>query len=134
MHRASFLIVTAIFEAGTGLSLLVMPSVPTALLLGVKDISPELGVCARIAGGALFSLGIACWLGRGDRRSSAQLGLLLGVLFYDLTAAIVLACAGSLLGFIGIALWPGVMAHSGLAVWCIGCLSNGRPWREPGKD
>jgi hypothetical protein len=122
MHRANLLIVTALGEAGTGLLLLVWPPVLLALLLGVNQASPETICCARIAGAALLAIGVACWIGRSDTHSSAQLGLLIGVLIYDVAAAVILAYTGLFVNLVGIALWPAVGLHAALAVWCAVCL------------
>jgi hypothetical protein len=120
MHRLYFLIVTALAEAGTGLLLLIVPSIPVALLLGVKEVSAEVAICARIAGAALLSIGVACWFGRFDKGS----GLLTSVLIYDVAAAAILAYSGLFVSLVGIALWPAVLLHAVLAVWCIGCMSK----------
>jgi hypothetical protein len=122
MHRAYLLIVTAFIEAGAGLLLLIVPSVPFALLLGVDQAAPEATVVARIAGAALFSLGVACWVGRNEDACPARKGLFLGVLIYDLAAAGILASTGWFSTRVGIALWPAVGLHAALAVWCVVCL------------
>jgi hypothetical protein len=122
MHRAHLFLVTALLEVGTGVSLLVLPSVPLALLLGVSVASPETLLVARVAGAALSAIGVACWLGRGDSEGSAQLGLLTGILIYDVAAAALLAYSGLVLSMAGIALWPAVVLHTALAVWCVACL------------
>jgi hypothetical protein len=125
MHRANLLIVTALGEAGTGLLLLAWPPVLLALLLGVDQASPETTCCARVAGAALLAIGVACWIGRSDAHSFAQFGLLIGVLIYDVAAAVILAYAGLYLSLAGIALWPAVVLHAALAVWCGLCLWDG---------
>jgi hypothetical protein len=119
MHQAYLLMVTAIGEVGTGLLLLLLPSVLIALLLGVDQVSPEVNICARIAGAALLAIGVACWLGRSDKQSAAQHGLLVGVLIYDVAAAALLAYAGLGFSMVGLALWPAVVLHASLALWCI---------------
>ncbi len=126
MARKYLLIVTALGEAGTGLLLLFLPAVLLVLLLGVKQAAPEALVAARIAGAALLAIGIACWLARNDHGSPAQQGMLAGVLIYDVGAAGVLAYAGLILGMVGLALWPAVVLHVVLAVWCVVCL-----WVKP---
>jgi hypothetical protein len=125
MQRKHLLIVTALTEAGTGLVLLVWPPVLFALLLGAERPSPEANFLARIAGAALLAIGVACWLARNDHGGPAQLGLLTGVLIYDVAAAALLAYAGLVLSMVGIALWPAVVLHAALAVWCATCLGKG---------
>jgi hypothetical protein len=127
MHRVYFLSVTALAEAGIGFLLLIVPLFPLALLLGVDHASAEVTVCARIAGAALLALGVACWLGRFDQQSSSQFGLLSGILIYDVTAAALLAYAGLVLSLVGLVLWPAVVLHVALAIWCVVCLTVKRP-------
>jgi hypothetical protein len=122
MHRAHLFLVTALLEVGTGVSLLVLPSVPLALLLGVSVAAPETLLVARVAGAALIAIGVACWPARGAKQVTAQLGLLTGILIYDVAAAALLGYSGLVLGMAGIALWPAVGLHTGLAVWCVACL------------
>jgi hypothetical protein len=118
MKRAHLLIVTALFELGTGLLLLFVPAIPLTLLLGVKEGSPEALWVARIAGAALLTIGVACWLARRDNLNASQVALLIGVLLYDVAAAGLLAFAGLFLNMTGLMLWPGVVLHTALAVWC----------------
>jgi hypothetical protein len=122
MHRRYLLIVTALGEGGTGLLLLVSPSVPQVLLLGTNQASSEATFFARIAGAALLAIGVACWLGRSDTLGPAQLGLIAGVLVYDAAAAVLLSYAGLFSGLVGVALWPAVVLHAALAAWCVLCL------------
>jgi hypothetical protein len=122
MRRAPLLIVTAFVEAGAGLLLLSLPAVPLGLLLGAGEAPPEATFVARVAGAALLAIGVSCWLGRRDERGPAQLGLIVGVLLYDVAAAVLLAYAGVFLRMSGVALWPAVVLHSALAVWCVVCL------------
>src|SRR5947208_2514003 len=116
------LILTALLEAATGLALLAWPSLPLGLLLGLGEFSPETLLIARIAGAALLALGVACWPTRSDQHGAARTPLLLGILTYDVLAAVLLAYAGVFLHLAGLALWPGVVLHSALAVWCVVCL------------
>jgi hypothetical protein len=124
MHRAKLLIVTGVAEAGIGLSLLVLPSVPLALLLGVEDPSQESIFVARLFGAALVAIGAGCWLGRSDGLGPSQRGLLAGALVYDAAVAALLALAGLFSNLVGIALWHAVVLHSGLTVWRIICLRS----------
>jgi hypothetical protein len=122
MHRAYLLLLTAFTEGGTGALLLALPSVPLALLLGVSGAAPETLLVGRVAGAALLAIGVACWLARSDKEGPAPLGLLIGVLIYDGAAAVLLGYAGLALRMAGIALWPAVVLHTALAVWCVACL------------
>jgi hypothetical protein len=124
MHRANLFIVTAVLEMGTGLLLLFIPAVPVALLLGVGEAAAEALLVARLAGAALLAIGVACWSARKGGPSAAQLGLLVGILIYDGAAAALLAYAGLGPGMVGIALWPAVVIHAALAVWCVLCLAG----------
>jgi len=126
MHRAYLLIVSAIAEGGTGLLLLVLPSVLLSLLLGVEKAAPETMFVARLTGAALLAIGVACWLGRNDHGRPAQLGLLTALLIYDAAAAALLAYARLALSLAGLALWPAVVLHAALAAWCADCLRGRR--------
>jgi hypothetical protein len=131
MCRTYFLIATGLGEGGTGLLLLGSPSVLLRLLLGVDQASPEESVVARIAGAALLTIGVACWMGRNDHTGHAQNGLMLGILIYDLAAAGILGHAGWFLGLVGTALWPAVGLHIALAVTCVACIPRSNVCLNP---
>jgi hypothetical protein len=114
------LTISAAIESATGLALLVAPSVPASLLLG-STLETSVGLTiARVAGAGLFALGIACWLGRNDAVGARS--LVAAMLFYNTAAAAVLIHAGLGLGLSSIGLWPIVVLHLALAIWCIACL------------
>jgi hypothetical protein len=127
MRRANLLIVTAFLEAGTGLLLLSVPAVPMALLLGAEEAGPETRLIARVAGAALLALGTASWFARNGAPSEGQDGLLIGILIYDGAAAALLVYAALGLGMVGMVLWPAVVTHVALAVWCVLCLRARQP-------
>ena len=133
MQRKYFLIVTAFGEMGTGLLLLFLPAVLLALLLGASPAAPEAIFVGRLAGAALLAIGVACWIARNELGCPTQLGLLAGVLLYDVAAAALLAYAGLGLSMVGVALWPAVVLHVALAGWCSACFRSGRVLngREP---
>jgi hypothetical protein len=122
MRQTSFLVVTAVFEAATGVLLLVAPAAGRTLLLGESAATPDAAFRGRFAGAALLAFGVACWVVRNAHGRPAQHGLLIGALIYDLAAAAGLAYLGSVKGMAGVALWPAVVAHTALAVWCVVCL------------
>ena len=122
MHRAAFLRITAVAEGVTGLFLLLWPAVPLALLLGLQDAAPEALLVARVAGTALLAICVTSGLAHGDGGSPALRAVLAGILLYDVAVAAVLAYAGIGVHLAGILLWPAVVAHAALAIWCVGCL------------
>src|SRR5689334_20810534 len=102
MYRKYLLIVTAFGEGGIGLLLLASPAIPQALLLGFDLVSPESSFFGRIAGAALLALSLACWLGRTEQEGPSALGLMVGVLIYDVGATVILAYAGLVLSLVGV--------------------------------
>jgi hypothetical protein len=131
MHRAAFLLITAVGEGATGLVLLFWPAVPLALLLGVAAAPEEALVLARVAGTALIAIGLTSGLARSDAGGPALRAVLSGILFYDLAVAVVLAYAGLGSGLTGVLLWPAVVAHVALALWCVACLRSSSGAGQP---
>jgi len=113
---------TAIIEAAAGLALMVVPSVVVRLLLGSELDAPTAVMLGRVAGAALLALGVACWLARGDTQSRAARGLVAAMFLYNVATVAVLAFVGIGFGLQGAALWPAVVLHAVMAVWCVACL------------
>jgi hypothetical protein len=113
---------TALIEAATGFGLIVIPSVVVRLLLGSPLDIPVAVTLGRVAGAALLALGVACWLARDDTQSRATRGLVVAMLMYNIAATAVLAFAGIGLQLHGVVLWPAVVLHAAMAIWCIVCL------------
>jgi hypothetical protein len=116
---------TAIIEAATGLGLMGAPSVVVRLLLGSALGTSAAVMLGRVAGAALLALGVACWLARDDTQSRAARGLVIAMLIYNIAATAILAFAGIGLGLHGVVLWPAVVLHAAMAVWCVACLRRG---------
>ena len=114
--------VTALLEAATGLGFVAMPSVVVQLLLGAPLDSSAATMLGRVAGVALLALAVACWLARDDTYSPAARGLVAAMFLYNVAVAALLVFAGVGLGLRGIALWPAVILHAAMAVWCVPCL------------
>jgi len=120
----SLLSITAVVEAATGLALLLSPSLPVLLLLGASLDAPAALTVARVAGAALLALGVACWLARNDEQSRAARGLVPAMLLYNVATVLLLASAGIGSELRGVGLWPAVVLHAALAIWCIACLGS----------
>ena len=118
----ALLIVSAAIETAIGMALLLSPSMPVALLLGASLDAPGGMVAARIAGAALLSLGIACWLARNNQHGRTVAGLVAALLLYNVLAVAVLVHASFGLGLSGFGIWPAAGLHTTLAIWCVACL------------
>ncbi len=116
------LIVTTVIEAGAGLALLCCPSATVALLLGSTLDTPATVSLGRVAGAALFALGVASWLASYDAQSCAARGLASAMVLYNFGATVILGAAGIQLQPTGIALWPAVTLHAAMTVWCVAQL------------
>jgi hypothetical protein len=109
------LTLAAVIEVGTGVGLLVVPSLVVRLLLGAELAGVSIPV-ARVTGIALIAFGVCCWPG-----STA----LCGMLTYGALVTVYLAYLGLLGGFTGILLWPAVVLHAVLT------LLLARAWFKP---
>jgi hypothetical protein len=115
-----------VLEIATGLALIAVPSVVARLLLGLGLDAPVGETVGRVAGAALLSLGIICWMEREGAAGRGSRGLIAGMFFYNVAVAAVLVFARTSADLSGIAFWPAVLAHSALAVWIAALLSAAR--------
>ena len=115
-------IVTALFETATGVLLLLVPGVVFTFLFGWREIGPQTALIGRVAGAAVFGLSAASWLARDDAGSRAGIGVLTGLLVYNVVAVLLLVFAGAVLGMVGLLLWPAVLYHAALGAWSAVCL------------
>lgn len=115
------LTVTAVFEALTGIGLIVFPSMIISLLIGTLPEGAAVTTLAKIAGAALISLAIACWLSRNNAAASE---VAKAIFFYNIVAAVVLGYGAIRYKLSGAGLWPAVLLHAGLAVWCLIAISH----------
>jgi hypothetical protein len=112
---------TTFIEAATGLGLIALPALVVRLLLGSELLGAGIPL-GRLAGVALLALGIACWLASFDTQSCAARGIVSAMALYNLGAVLVLGTAGLRAQAVGIFLWPAVILHTAMTVWCMVCL------------
>ena len=118
---------TAVLEAGTGLGILARPSAVASLMLGSPlDTSAAVAV-ARIAGVSLLALGVACWLARQHKLGPSARGLVGAMVLYNAGVIVVLVHQAVGVAIAGIALWPAVVAHAAMGIWCITSLRSTHP-------
>ena len=122
------LAIGAVLEIAVGLGLLVIPSPLSMLLLGAPLSGIGL-VVARIGGGGLLALGIACWFARSTPTSRAGFGVAAALLTYNLIACVTLVEAAISLGTPALSLGVAVL-HGLLAVGLLGTLVVGARQRS----
>jgi hypothetical protein len=118
----ALLLVMGFVETATGLGLLASPPLIASLLLGASLEGAVGLLVARVCGAALLSLGIACFLAR-DEADDRPNGLIIAMIVYNTLATALLAYSAFGLGLTGIALWPAIVVHAALVIWCLACLS-----------
>lgn len=111
------LTVSAIFEFVVGIGLMVMPAAVTPLLLGYTIQEPAVIIICGVTGAALMTIALACWL---LRNGGTQAKLMVWVMLcYNLLAGLVLVYGALGLKLSGMGMWPAIIAHIGLAAWCV---------------
>ncbi len=103
----------SVVEVGTGLVLMIDPSIVVRLLLGteVSDVGTLLGRCFGIA---LLALGLACWPSR--QRAESGSAAFRAMLTYNALIALYLAFLGTVGHLGGLLLWPAVALHAVVAL------------------
>jgi hypothetical protein len=81
------------YETITGVALLVAPALPASLPLGAPLDAPVGMAVARVAGAALLSLGLACWLVIHDSESRPGRAVVAAMLLYNVAVGAILAQA-----------------------------------------
>ena len=119
--------VSAALEAGAGLALLSFPSATVVLLIGAPLETPAALSVARVGGAGLLALGVACWFARYDAQSCAARGVVSAMVIYNVAAVATLSYASLGYGLHGLGLWPTVILHAAMAVWCVASLLNTPP-------
>ena len=113
-----------VVEVLAGLAFLIFPSTLFFILLGVP-LDASGAYAFRMFGGAIFAIGVACWLAREDSASTAARGLIAATAFYDFVFVAILLAARFVGGLSALALWPTVVFHLGLAFSSLFCFRQG---------
>jgi hypothetical protein len=119
----------AVLETPVGLGLLVAPSTLAEILLGAPLSGPGLAV-ARLGGGGLLALGIACWFARGTPSTAASLGVARAFLAYNIVACGVLFAAYPPLPGGAAALGAAILHGALAAMSLIALFGSGRTHTE----
>jgi hypothetical protein len=123
MNTTWLLTATAAIELATGAALLTAPSFPVRLLLGEALGSAASIFVGRVGGAALIAIAVTCWLER-EAKPTGSRGLLVGLLIYNIAVPMLLVHATMANRMHGIILWPAVVLHLLLALWCLARLRD----------
>ena len=121
----SLLKITALFEGATGLALVLVPSLFVSILLGNSITEASAILICRLTGAALITIAIACWLSRSDFQSTVMVKAMVG---YNIFSITILVYAVLVEKIYGPGLWPAVLIHIVLLIWCV--LSLRKPVQE----
>lgn len=124
------LMLSAVIELGAGLALLCYPSAAVKLLLGAPLDGAAALVVARVGGAGLLALGVACWLAYYDDKSRAARGVVNAMVLYNLGAVGILGAAGLGSQPVGVALWPAIVLHAAMTVWCVASFLENQSRRK----
>ena len=116
------LTLTTIIEAGAGLAPGKFPFGNGGSVARIGLDTPVAVAVGRLAGVALCALGLACWLAHYEALSCAARGVVTAMTLYNFGAVVILGIAGTQLRPVGVVLWPAVVLHAAMTVWCVTCL------------
>ena len=121
MYRGALIRVSAVAELGAAAALMVAPSAAARLVFGHGLDTAESEMVARIAGAALLSIALMCWLSTRRERAAPTI-VVAGLSTYNALVVVFLGDAAVVLGMHGLLLWPAILLHIGLLGWCVACL------------
>jgi hypothetical protein len=120
------LLTMAIIESSLGAALIMAPSITAHAISGAVQSSPTEAPIIRIAGAALFAIGVCCFLGRlteGRGVRGRPFDLVPGLAVFTACAVAVLTDA-LMRDVRAPLLWPVMIIHSALLVWCVAVLAG----------
>ena len=121
------LVATAVIEAGAGVALLIWPSATVGVLAGPAVVLSSAALTVlRLGGAVLLAVGAGAGLASRHPESRAAWGVVWGMTLYNLGAAAGLCVPKLALSQGGAFLWPAVVLHAAMGVWCVVCLRRAR--------
>lgn len=121
--------VSAVLELGTGVGLLVIPSVVIELLIGSPS-GGNVALIGRILGGGLVALAVAGLLRDGEQPARA---VVYGFIIYNAVTAAILGVSGISGAADGILLWPAVAEHAVVAAVITAQRRHAQPARQTAR-
>jgi len=91
------------------------------LLLGGEISGPSIPI-GRVTGVALLALDMARRSASYEGQNRASRGLATAMLLYKLGVVLILGMAGLWSQPAGVALWPVIVLHTVIGIWCVGSL------------
>ena len=108
----NFIALTAILEGLTALALIAFPNTIVLFLLGLPTNGTAGMITAMLAGAAISSIAVICWL---LRELATPRKLVHGILFYNFAIIVVAFYGMFCYGLTGIGLWMMIVAHAVLS-------------------
>jgi hypothetical protein len=118
----TLLSITAVIEAINGFLMLTLSSLVVTSLFGILQPSSVEIITIRLVGVTVISFGFACWFARNIMLGGGAKGFAGALLLFNAGAAVLLIYANLGLGLSGFLLWPGILFHSLMGIWCVVCL------------
>ena len=118
--------VGGVLETVAGLGLLADPAGGAMALFGSSIEGPAIAI-ARIGGGGLLALGIACWLARKTPEAPASVGVGWAYLAYNVVTCVTLAYASVAPGDGSLPAVGAAVLHGAVGAALLGALLGRRP-------
>jgi hypothetical protein len=127
VRTRKLLALAAFLELVTGLALMIDPGMAAKLLTG-NSLSGAGIVLSRVAGIALFALGLACW--PGPAAHTGVWSKLRAILTYNVLVTVYLLCLATRGAWAGSLFWPAVAIHAVLTLLLAGAWFKERQSNE----
>ena len=121
------LVATAVIEGAAGVALLIWPSATVWALAGPTVVlSPSAAALVRLGGALLLIVGAVSGLASRHEHSGLARAMAGGMTIYNVGAVAGLLAARLGESQSGPLLWPAVVLHAAMGIWCVVCLRRAR--------